>query len=240
MIFHALALAGELSALNDLCNVFKSSDERKLWSNSLNNYGWAMLHNQIEDVDIAQSLIKTAIELNYIEGARSLLEGMKVRKNLAMNPKSGLRNYLFSESAIVDFVELRGQFNDVTFCQICDIYMSFSYIPIFHGDEPAEDDKYLSLLITRFINSDPLVKITLLMFCLNVSRDTLLRLDKAALAKLLEMLNIFEFKDSLDEYVRAIRFRFNNNLNKQDIVEAFHKDKEDAIALVERILAQKQ
>ncbi|WP_404395908.1 P-loop NTPase fold protein [Pseudoalteromonas phenolica] len=232
-------VTGELSALNDLCNAFKSSDERKLWSNSLNNYGWAMLHNQIEDIDIAQSLIKTAIALNPIESASSLLEGMKVRQSIKMNFKSGLRNYLFSEAAIVDIVELRSQFNDVTFCQVCDIYMSFSYIHRFHRDEPAEVDKYLSLLITRFINSDPLVKVTLLMFCLNVSKDTLRRLDKAALARLLEMLNTLELKDSLDEYLKAIRIRFNYNLNKQEIDEAFYENKKEAIALVEQMLALK-
>lgn len=239
MVYKTLTevVKGDENALHDLCDGFKDNNKRQLWAFSLKSYGWAMLHNQIEDINIAKSLMRNAITLDVKEGSLRLLGSLMIRKSIQMNPNSGLRNYLFSEDAIEDLVGLRQHFNYYTFIYICEIYMNFKSIHRFNNGEPAEVGKYLNLIVNRFINSDPEGHLILLLFCDDNSRETALMLNEKTLKLLLKTLNTLELKDVSEEYTRLIiigSYEYERNID-----ETFNKDKDDSTAFVKSMIKAK-
>ncbi|MFT6987722.1 MAG: hypothetical protein ACJAT7_003581 [Psychromonas sp.] len=239
MVYETLTevVEGDGNALNALCNGFKDNNKQQLWAYSLNSYGWAMLHNEIEDTNTASSLIHNAIKLDAKKGSLCLLDSLKMRKNKQMNPNSGLRNYLFSKGVIEDLVGLRQHFHCDTFFFICEIYMNFKFIHRINKDKPAEVGKYLNLIVNGFIDSDPEGHLILLLFCDCRSKETALMLDKNTLNLLLKTLNTLELKDVSEEYARLTiicSYEYERNID-----ETFNNDKKKSTAFVKSIIKAK-
>lgn len=231
---------GDEDGLNVLCSGFKDANKRELWVNSLKSYGWAMLHNQIEDINIAKYIIHSAIKLDEKEASLALLDNLKIRKDMSMNPKSALKNYLFSEEAIEDLVGLRQHLNHDIFFILCSIYMNFRYMRRFKNNESAEVGKYLNLIVKGFINSDPQGHTVLLIFCYGGAREVLCMLDESTLNLLLKLFKSLEFKEVCDEYTDAMLNIYCKHGQEIDSFnDEFRKDKRNAKELIESIIKLK-
>ena len=233
-------VAGDRQSVDVLCDEFKSGNERRLWASSLNSYGWVMLHNQIEDINIAKYLISSAIKLDKKEESLALLDSLIIRKDMLMNRSSGLKNYLFSEDAIVDLVGLRQHLNHDTFSIVCFIYMSFRRTHRFYDNECTDVSKSLNSIINSFLNSDSKGQVILLLFCHNVGsvKDILALLDKSTLTLLSELFSNMEFEAIRLEYVATIRTMYNSSYKKTAYYEeGFIRDQKEALTLVNGVIS---
>ncbi|MGE6448513.1 P-loop NTPase fold protein [Pseudoalteromonas tetraodonis] len=230
---------GNESALETLCNGFEDGEKRQFWDDALKSYGWAMLHNQIEDVYIAKSLVHRAVMLDSKEGSRYLLDSLKIRESIPNNFNSGLRSYLFSEAAVENLFSLRSNFKFDTFFEIVGVYLSYSRCRIFSNDEPAPVKKYINLIVNRFINSDTQGHLNLLFLCTFEPIDIAFMLKIDTLTLLSNTFKNIELGDDRerDEYKRLIMI--NQNVDREKIEEVFSKDKGIAINFVERIIRSK-
>ncbi|WAJ71985.1 P-loop NTPase fold protein [Catenovulum adriaticum] len=221
---------GNESALGTLCNGFEDEGNRQFWIGSLNSYGWAILHNQIEGVNTAKSLVHRAISLDSKEGSRCLLDNLKIRENLSNNPNSGLRSYLFSEAAVEDLFSLRSNFKFDTFFKIFSVYFSYN------NAEPAPVEKYLNLIVKRFINSDRQGHLNLLIFCTFKPEETAFLLEKNTLYLLLNTLKDIELGDDRYRHDYERLMMINQNNIREDIDISFRTSKQKAISFVESIM----
>lgn len=241
MVYETISqvVQGNESALETLCNGFKDGVNRQFWVDSLKSYGWAMLHNKIEEVDIAKSLVHRAVMLDSKEGSQYLLDSLRIRGSIPNNSNSGLRSYLFSEAAVEVFFSLRSSFKFNTFLEILNIYLSYSRYRIFNNDESAPVEKYLNLIVNRFINSDRQGHMILLIFCTIEPKDTAFMLENNTLYLLLNTFKNIELGDEREreEYKRLIMI--NQNSNKENIDKGFRADKNEAIEFVNKIIRSK-
>ncbi|AYM88489.1 P-loop NTPase fold protein [Pseudoalteromonas agarivorans] len=241
MVYETISqvVQGNESALETLCNGFEDGVNRQFWVGSLKSYGWAMLHNKIEEVDTAKSLVHRAVMLDSKEGSQYLLDSLRKIGSIPNNSNSGLRSYLFSEAAVEDFFSLRSSFKFNTFLEILSVYLSYSRYRILNNDEPAPAEKYLNLIVNRFINSDRQGHMILVIFCTIEPKDTAFMLENNTLYLLLNTLKNIELGDDLerDEYKRLIMI--NQNVDREKIEEGFSKDKDIAIGFVERVIRSK-
>ncbi|MCQ8821612.1 KAP family NTPase [Pseudoalteromonas agarivorans] len=233
---------GDKDSVGVLCNGFKDVNARRVWADSLNSYGWVMLHNQLEDINIAKLLIHSAIKFDETEGSKDLLDSLVIRKNMFMNPRSGLKSYLFSEDAIVDLLELRRHLNHDTFFIVCFIYMSFRHTHRFHDNERIDVSKSLNSIINSFLNSDSKGQVILLLFCHNVGsvKDILALLDKSTLTLLSGLFSNMEFEAIYLEYAATISAMYDSSYKKTVYYEErFIQDKKEALAVVNGVLSTK-
>lgn len=198
-----------------------------------------MLHNEVEEIDTAKSLVHRAVMLDSIKGSQDLLDSLRVRGSIPNNFNGGLKSYLFSEAAVEDLFSLRSHFKFNTFLEILNIYLSYNSYRIFNNDEPAPVEKYINLIVNRFINSDRQGHMILLIFCTIEPKDTAFMLENNTLYLLLNTLKNIELGDDLerDEYKRLIMI--NQNVDREKIEEGFSKDKDIAIGFVERVIRSK-
>ncbi|TMO83012.1 P-loop NTPase fold protein [Pseudoalteromonas spongiae] len=230
---------GNESALETLCNGFEDGGNRQFWVNSLKSYGWAMLHNKIEVVDTAKSLVHRAVMLDSKEGSQYLLDSLRIRGSIPNNFNGGLRSYLFSEAAVEDIFSLRSNFKFNTFLEILSVYLSYSRYRIFNNEEPAPVERYLNLIINRFINSDRQGHMILLIFCTLIPNDIAFMLERDNLTLLSNTLKKIELENDRDrdEYERLIMI--NQNGNKEVIDKGFRANKNEAIEFVNKIVRSK-
>lgn len=226
---------GHENALNVLYDGFKDDNKRYLWADSLKSYGWAILYNQMQDINIAKRLIHNAIKLDLNAPVSSLLDSLRIRNiDKWMNLNCGLMNYLFSEGVIEELVGLRQHFNYFTLLSICEIYMSSESKHRYKIDELGRVRKYLNLIVNGFINSDPQGHLILLLFASSHSLKIITQLDEETLNLLLETLNTLELKDVSEEYARlTIIDGYEYKLN---IDYEFNKDKNESIVFVKNLI----
>ncbi|MEJ6475878.1 P-loop NTPase fold protein [Pseudoalteromonas piscicida] len=227
---------GNESALETLCNGFEDGGNRQFWLDSLKSYGWEMLHNKIEEVDTAKSLVHRAVMLDSIKGSQYLLDSLRIRGSIPDSFNGGLRSYLFSEAAVEDLFSLRSNFKFNTFFEILNIYLSYSRYRIFKSYEQAPVEEYLNLIVNRFINSDRMGHMILLIFCTIEHRDITFKLKQNTLHLLLNTFKNIKLGNEREreEYKRLIMI--NQNVDREEIEEDFSKDKAKAIGFVKSII----